>query len=72
MPEDCHSKQVNWIRGPKRLNITNVPHTRIVEAGGKGLIFEHVDTATQPGVVDVSKVVVKGMPAPKTSKSEKK
>ena len=62
---NADEERVNWVRGPKRINVSSVPVSKLAEAGDKGLVIEPVDTKKSPNEVIVSKVVVTGMPAPK-------
>ena len=61
-------KKVDWVRGSKLANLKNIPVDKIVSACDRGLIIEPVNSKTQPNVARVSKVVVSGMPAPKSPK----
>ncbi len=62
-------KQVNWVRKPRRADLSGVPASKLDEARNRGIV---IDPDLPPGqdnptkrLADVTKIVVEGMPAPK-------
>jgi hypothetical protein len=66
MPED-ETERVDWVRGPKKADLSNVNVHKIAEARKKrGIEIE--PPAAGLGKSKVTKKVVEDMPAPKSSK----
>ena len=61
--------KVDWVRGPKKANLSGVDIHKIQKAHDERGINVEVD-ADQPDQSKVTKTVVEGMPAPKEQKSE--
>ncbi|OGY18165.1 MAG: hypothetical protein A2900_05290 [Candidatus Chisholmbacteria bacterium RIFCSPLOWO2_01_FULL_50_28] len=61
-------KRVNWVRKPRRADLSGVPLSKLDEASKRGIA---IDPGLPPGqddptkrLADVTKIVVEGMPAP--------
>ena len=67
MGED--EKKVDWVRGPKEADLSDVPVEKIQKAHDERGIEVEVQTGGQ-GKSKVVKKVVEGMPAPKDESSE--
>jgi hypothetical protein len=67
MPEDKTEGKVDWVRGPKKADLSEVNVHKIAKAHEERGIEVEAPTAGK-GKSKVTKTVVKGMPAPKSSK----
>ena len=67
MTEKQTEGKVDWARGPKKADLSEVSLKKIQKAHKEKGINVEVD-ADSPGQSKVTKTVVKGMPAPKSSK----
>ncbi len=70
MTEDNVEGKVDWVRGPKKIDPSKVSLEKIRKAHKERGIGIEVD-ADRPGQSKVTKTVVKGMPAPKSSEKGK-
>lgn len=66
MSEESPERKVDWVRKPKKADLSKVPLGKIQKAHKERGINVEVD-ADSPGQSKVTKTVVKGMPAPKSS-----
>ncbi len=66
MTEDNVEGKVDWERGPKKIDSSKVSVEKVLKAQERGIGIA-VD-ADRPDQSKVIKTVVKGMPAPKSSK----
>lgn len=66
MSEESPERKVDWVRGPKRADLSKVRLEKIQKAHEERGVNVEVD-ADRPGQSKVTKTVVKEMPAPKNS-----
>lgn len=69
MSED-KTEKVDWVRGPKKADLSKVPLEKIQKAHEEKSVNVEVD-ADRPSQSKVTKTVLKGMPAPKSSEKGK-
>ncbi len=66
MSEESPERKVDWVRGPKKADLSKVSLKKIQKAHKERGINVEVD-ADRPSQSKVTKTIVKGMPAPKSS-----
>ena len=66
MSEESPEGKVDWVRGLKKIDRRNVSLEKVEEAHKRGVSIE--PDGDNPSQSKVIKTVVKGMPAPKSSK----
>lgn len=72
MSEDEAGKKVDWVRGPKEADLYGVDVIKIAKARDeRGIEVEIPTGGSGKGKSKITKVVVKDMPAPKSSEKGK-